>query len=159
MRSVFYTVQKYYDNGFRPGEQGHAVVRLSEEAILSFESLMEQHETPSAIKELAVFIAAINSRWTQAKPFAESTPDDIRRQAVLDAFHMVRVALTLLHPIAPVGCEKVREHLGVDESLWNWRYIFEPLVFFLADPAKHRFAHLPPKADFFEKPACQLKGD
>jgi methionyl-tRNA synthetase len=69
---------------------------------------------------------------------------------------MVRVAVTLLHPIAPIGCERVREQLGVDERLWSWQYIFEPLPFFLGDPSAHRFAHLPPKADFFEKPASQL---
>ena len=74
--------------------------------------------------------------------------------AVIDAFHMVRVAATLLHPIAPIGTEKVREQLGVDERLWSWEYIFEPLAFFFADPASHRFAPLAPKADFFEKPAC-----
>jgi methionyl-tRNA synthetase len=158
-RSVFYTLQKYYDNGLPPGEPSDEVVRLSEETILAFESLMERHETPSAIKELATFIAAINSRWAQTKPFAESTADDVRRQAVLDALHMVRVATTLIHPIAPIGAEKVRQQLGVDERLWSWDYIFEPLPFFLKDPAAHRFAHLPPKADFFEKPACQIAGD
>jgi methionyl-tRNA synthetase len=83
----------------------------------------------------------------------------VRRQAVLDALHMVRVATTLIHPIAPIGAEKVRQQLGVDERLWSWDYIFEPLPFFLKDPAAHRFAHLPPKADFFEKPACQIAGD
>jgi methionyl-tRNA synthetase len=156
VRSVFYTVQKYYDNGLPAGEPSDEVVRQCEEAILRHETLMEQHETPSAIKELATLIASINSRWTQAKPFAESTDDGVRRQAVIDAFHMVRVAVTLLHPIAPIGCERVREQLGVDERLWSWQYIFEPLPFFLVDPAAHRFAHLPPKADFFEKPASQL---
>jgi methionyl-tRNA synthetase len=159
VRSVFYTVQKYYDNGLPEGEPSDEVVRLSEETILNFESLMERHETPSAIKELATFIAAINSRWTQAKPFAESTADDVRRQAVIDAFHMVRVVATLLHPIAPIGTEKVREQLGVDERLWNWRHIFEPLTYFFVDRQAHRFPPLPPKADFFEKPACQLKSE
>jgi methionyl-tRNA synthetase len=159
VRSVFYTLQKYYDNGLPPGEPSDDVVRQSEEAILAYESLMERHETPSAIKELATYIAAINSRWAQAKPFAESTADDVRRQATLDALHMVRVATTLIHPIAPVGAERVRQHMGVDERLWSWRNIFEPLPFFFADPAAHRFPHLPPKANFFEKPACQIKGE
>ncbi|HYO25466.1 MAG TPA: class I tRNA ligase family protein [Lacipirellulaceae bacterium] len=156
VRGVFYTAQKYYDRKLPTGEPSLEVVRQCEEAILTFESLMERHETPSAIKELATFIAAINSLWNQHKPFAESTPDDQRRQAVIDAFHMVRVAVTLLHPIAPVGTERVREQLGVDERLWSWQHIFEPLPFFFPSGAEHRFAELPPKADFFEKPAYQL---
>jgi methionyl-tRNA synthetase len=156
VRSVFYTLQKYYDNGVPAGEPTDDVVRQCEEAILTFESLMERHETPSAIKELATFIAAINSWWAQNKPFAESTADDVRQQAVLDALHMVRVATTLMHPVAPIGAERIREHMGVDERLWSWQHIFEPLPFFFADGAAHRFPHLPPKADFFEKPASQL---
>ena len=62
-----------------------------------------------------------------------------------------------MHPIAPIGSEKVREQLGVDERLWCWHHIFEPLPFFFKDGAAHRFAELPPKADFYEKPACQLQ--
>ena len=156
VRSVFYTAQKYYGSQLPPGEPTGEVVRQSEETILRFEALMEQHETPSAIKELETFIAAINSAWSQAKPFAEATDDATRRQTVLDAFHMVRVATTLLHPITPIGAEKVRQQLGVDERLWSWDHIFEPLPFFFEDGPNHRFADLPPKADFFEKPLAQL---
>jgi methionyl-tRNA synthetase len=156
VRSVFYTAQKYYESQIPAGDVSEDVLRTCEAAILDYEARMAQHETPSAIKDLDVFISGINSRWNQAKPFAESTDDAVRRRAVIDAFHMVRVAVTLLHPIAPIGAEKVREELGVDERLWSWEYIFEPLQFFFADGSAHRFAELPPKADFYEKPASQL---
>jgi methionyl-tRNA synthetase len=158
VRSVFYTAQKYYDNQLPAGEATAEAIGQSEEAILAFESLMAQHETPSAIKELATFINAINSRWTQSRPFAEATDDAVRRQTLIDAFHMVRVATVLMHPIAPVGTEKVRLQFGVGEEFWSWDRIFDPLPSFFKDGPAHRFAELPPKADFFEKPACQLAG-
>jgi methionyl-tRNA synthetase len=61
-----------------------------------------------------------------------------------------------MHPVAPIGTEKVREQLGVGNELWDWRRIFEPLWSLLPNPAEHRFKELPPRADFFEKPACQI---
>jgi methionyl-tRNA synthetase len=53
--------------------------------------------------------------------------------------------------------EKVREHLGVGPEIFDWRRIFDPLPSLFGDGAAHRFAFLPPKVDFFEKPACQVK--
>lgn len=58
--------------------------------------------------------------------------EGIRSQILADSFHVVRVAATLLHPFAPEGTEMVREYLGVDERLWDWAYIFEPLSAFTA---------------------------
>jgi len=69
---------------------------------------------------------------------------------------MVRVASVLLHPIAPIGTEKVREYLRVGREFWDWARIFEPLQSFMTNPSEHQFAHLPPKFDFFEKLAYQV---
>jgi methionyl-tRNA synthetase len=156
VRGVFYTAQKYYGNQLPAGEVSEDVLRYCEEAILDHEDRMSRHETPSVIKALDVLVSNMNGRWNQAKPFKEDTPDDVRRQALIDGFHMVRVATTLLQPITPIGAEAIRKQLGVDERLWSWDHIFQPLPFFFKDGANHRFAELPPKADFFEKPAAQL---
>lgn len=64
------------------------------------------------------------------------------------------VAATLLHPFAPEGTEMVREYLGVDERLWDWAYIFEPLSAFMGDG--HAFRFLEPRVDFFRKHPSQL---
>jgi methionyl-tRNA synthetase len=156
VRSCFYTAQKYYDRALPAGEVSEDVLRLSESAILSFEAAMAGHEIHAAIEGVAAFIAQINQRWTKAAPMKDETDGEVRRQALIDAFHMVRVATTLLHPIAPVGTEKIRATLGVGEELWDWRTIFAPLTALMKDPAGHRFAELPPRADFFEKHPSQL---
>ena len=57
----------------------------------------------------------------------------------------------LLHPIAPTGCEMFREYLNVDESLWNWDYIFDPISRYTGDLSTHELKFLEPRVDFFEK--------
>jgi methionyl-tRNA synthetase len=99
------------------------------------------------------YIRQINKIWAAN---SKSEDDAVRRQTLTDCLHGVRVAAVLLHPIAPVGCEMVREYLNVDERLWSWDYIFEPLSFFFEDKENHKFKFLEPKTDFFTKLDCQF---
>jgi methionyl-tRNA synthetase len=156
VRSCFYTAQKFYDGKIPLGETSADVVEQSEQVILDYEAAMERHDFHVAIEAAATYIRDINRRWTQHRPFQDECDPDVRRRVLIDAFHMVRVAIVLMHPIAPVGTEKVREQLRLGPELWSWDRIFEPLSAFMPDPAAHRLAPLAPRADFFEKPACQV---
>jgi methionyl-tRNA synthetase len=40
--------------------------------------------------------------------------DDLRMQVLVDAFHMIRTAAVLMHPIAPEGTEMILDYLSVD---------------------------------------------
>jgi methionyl-tRNA synthetase len=91
-------------------------------------------------------------------PYREDCDPEARRQALVDALHMVRVAIVLMHPIAPAGSEMVREYLGVGEELWRWDRIHDPLPDLVEDPATHRLRFLEPKVDFFPKHPSQLAG-
>ena len=62
---------------------------------------------------------------------------------------------SFFRPFAPWGTEMVREYLGVDERLWSWEYIYEPLSFFMG--SDHAFEFLEPRVDFFMKHEAQLK--
>ena len=42
---------------------------------------------------------------------------DAKAQVLADSFYGIRVATALLHPIAPSGCEKIREYLNVSEKI------------------------------------------
>ena len=48
----------------------------------------------------------------------------------------------------------VREYLNVDERLWSWDYIFEPLDVLMSE--NHELKFLEPKVDFFKKLDCQF---
>lgn len=157
VRSCFYTAQKYYDRQLPEGDVSREVVKQSEGVVLDYEQAMARHEFHVAIEAVGAYIRDINKRWTQYSPFNANCDPAIRGQTLIDAFHMVRIAVVLMHPVAPIGTEKVREQFGVGTEFWDWRRIFEPLKSLLANSAEHRFALLPPKADFFEKPACQIE--
>ncbi len=153
VRSCFYTAQKYFEGQLPEGTVSPEVVERTETAILDFEEAMAAHEFHRAIEITAELIRENNQRWTKVNPYNEECDPEVRRQALIDSFHMVRAATVLMHPVAPQGTEKVREYLGVGEEFWSWERIFEPLSAFL--PAGHTFKFLQPKEDFFEKHPSQ----
>ena len=156
VRSCFYTAQKFYDGRVPAGEVSVDVLRQSEEVILDFEAAMFTHEFHQTVVVAGRYIRDINQQWSRSKPYDDNCDPDVRRQAVIDAFHMVRVATVLMHSIAPEGTEKVREYLGIGEDFWCWDRIFEPLYAFMDDPAAHRLKFLAPRVDFFEKHPSQI---
>ena len=157
VRSCFYTAQKYFDGKVPTGEIGDDVVEQCETAILDFEQAMYQHEFHQAMGVAGDLIRDINRRWSQTQPYYDDCDAAVRRQALIDAFHMVRVATVLMHPIAPEGTERIREYLRLGEDFWGWDRIFEPLRAFMADPADHRLKFLEPRVDLFEKHPSQVQ--
>ncbi len=152
-RSCFYTAQKFYEGRLPQGEVSADVRERSEQAILDFEAAMAAHEFHRALEVAGDLIRETNQRWSRSSPYSEECDPDVRRQALLDGFHMVRVATVLMHPVAPVGTEKIREYLGVGEEFWSWERIFEPLSAFV--PAEHTLKFVEPREDFFEKHPSQ----
>jgi methionyl-tRNA synthetase len=144
-------MQKYYADGKIKFSQISPEVKLAaDELILEYEKAMYRHEFPRVIDLTDVYLREANKAWAAKTKEAEERDDAlIREQILTDTFHVVRVAAVLLHPFAPWGTQMVREYLGVDERLWNWEYIFEPLGFFMDD--NHKFKFLEPRVDFFAK--------
>lgn len=105
----------------------------------------------------AGYIREINQRWSRVGPYRDTCDPAVRCQALIDAFHMVRVAAVLMHLIAPEGTEKVRAYLRLGEEFWSWERIFESLYTFMEDPAEHRLEFLEPRVDFFEKHPSQVR--
>lgn len=155
VRSCFYTSQKYYDSEIPVGEIGEEILEEAKESIINYENNMYNHEFHSVIYVLDSYIRKMNKYWVSNMKKAESENDDVlRKQVLIDSFHAVRTIITLLHPIAPTGCEKVRDYLNVDKKLWNWEFIFEPIYNFI--DKEHKLKYLMPRVDFFEKHESQL---
>lgn len=158
IRSCFYTAQKYYGSKIPKGEISDSVRREATDTILEFERHMERHEFHRITYVLDTYIRNMNKYWVNNIRIADSNGDDqLRQQVLIDVFHAVRTITTLLHPITPVGCEMVREYLGLGEELWNWDYIFDTLDDLLENKADHRLKFLEPRVDFFKKHESQLK--
>jgi len=155
VRSCFYTIQKYYDGRIPSGEVSPEKKKESDDAILEYEHFMYTHEFHLVMECLDQFIRGITKHWARNVQNCES--EEVRRQGLIDSFHMVRVATVLMHPIAPKGTEMVREYLNIGEEFWDWNRIFDTLDSFIDNPDSHAFRVLEPRVDFFEKHPSQLK--
>ena len=156
VRSCFYTMQKYYDGKMPNGAVRAEVKAVADEFINEYEWAMYKFEFSKIIDLIDVYLRDANKAWAAATKEAEANNDEPKRaQIIIDTFHVVRTAVTLLHPFAPWGTEMVREYLNTDERLWNWDFIHEPLSFFMGDG--HAFKFLEPRVDFFTKHESQLK--
>ena len=80
----------------------------------------------------------------------------MRKQILVDCFYAVKTIAILLHPIAPSGCEMVREYLNLDEGIWSWDNIFKTIHDLFGNVENHKVKFLEPKVDFFKKHECQL---
>lgn len=157
VRSCFYTAQKFFDGKIPVGEVSPEVIELSEKTILDFEEAMFRHEFHNTVSIAGDCIRQINSRWTKDKPYADDCDPAVRRQTLIDAFHMVRVAAVLMHSIAPSGTEMIREYLQVGEEFWSWNRVFDTVYSFMKDPETHKLKTLEPRVDFFPKHPSQVR--
>lgn len=155
VRSCLYLVQSDFEGHLPEGSVSEKVLNLSKEAILKYEEHMYRNEFHAITYVLDSYIREMNKLWANTiKNAADSV--EVKKQLLIDCFYGIRVAASLLHPIAPVGCEKVREYLNVDERIWSWDYIFSPLNELMEDPMNHKFKFLEPRVDFFQKHESQF---
>jgi methionyl-tRNA synthetase len=156
MRSCFYTAQTYYDGKLPVGEVDRDILLEAQQTVLDYEKSMCTHEFHAVMNVLDVYIRKINKYWVANTRKADAEGDDtLRRQTLINAFHMVRTAAVLTHPIAPAGTEMFLDYLGLDKSFWSWERIFETVYDFMPDPAHHAFKTLEPRVDFFSRHESQ----
>ncbi len=158
VRSCFYTAQSYYDSKIPMGTISENILEESKEAVLTYERHMYNHEFHSVTYVLDSYIRNMNKYWVNNMRTAETTDnEELRKQVLLDSFYVVKIAAALFHPIAPNGCEMVREYLNVDERIWSWDYIFSTLYDIIDDFDGHKLKFLEPKVDFFKKHSSQIE--
>jgi len=157
IRSCFYTAQKYYDSHIPEGKVSEEVLEEARKVVLQYERYMYNHEFHRISDLLDSYIRGSNKYYVNNIRIADTNDDDaLRRQVLIDSFHAVRTAAVLVHPLAPSGAEMVREYLGVDERIWDWSTIFEPLDYFIPNLKDHKLKFLEPRVDFFRKHESQL---
>ena len=162
-RSCFYEAQKNFE-GFMPlGAPAADVVARCHKAMAEYEAIMHKAELHSVMTLMDDFIRWAQKHWADGIKAAEGADDaDMRRQILVDSFFTLRVATLLMHPVAPDGCEKIVEHLGLPaERVFSWNAPFEGMAE-LCDAAdveacRHAIVELPPRTDFFAKHESQFK--
>ena len=157
IRTCFYTLQKDFDGKLPGNAVSESVIAEAKEAILTYEQNMYDHQFHKITYVLDTLIRNMNKNLVNTLRTADAEGNlELKAQVLADSFYGIRVATALLHPIAPSGCEKIREYLNVSEKIYDWNYIFSSLTDLFEDGADHTFKFLEPRVDFFKMHETQL---
>ncbi len=157
LRTCFYAIQNNCDGKIPEGEACEEIRLMTEKTVLEYERHMYNHDFHRISYVLDDFIRSINKHWVNNVKIADANGDvEFRKQLIIDCFYACKVMAVLVHPIAPEGCEMFREYLNLDEKLWDWNYILEPISAYIEDIERHELKYLEPRVDFFKKHECQL---
>ncbi len=156
-RSCFYTAQKYADSRIPTNEVSEEMLKVISKGILDYEDRMAQHEFHKVIYTLDELIRFVSKYWAKHMKQADTDENqELRLQILADTFYAVKCITTLLHPIVPASAEALRNRLCLNENLWDWSFIFEPIAVHMTNPLSHEFEAIPPQYDFFERHPSQL---
>ncbi len=156
-RSCFYTAQKYNEGKLPLGAISEEVAKEAKATILRYEQYMYRFEFHSVMSLMDTYIRNANKYWAKNIAVAEKEDNqELRLQVLRDVFHMVRVAMVLMHPVAPEGTELLLEYLGFDDSFWSWERIFDGMDAFVTGE-EHTLKFLESKFDFFPMHESQLE--
>ncbi len=153
IRTAFYTTQKEL-GGILPDKMPEEIFMAdAKKAVLEYERHMSKFSFHQCTYVLDSYIRN-GSKYMARTLHGEYTDREVLEQALANLFYIIRIAAVLLHPMAPFGTEKLREYLQVDERIWSWETIFEPLGYFTKE--KHELKFLPPRTDFFTRHESQF---
>lgn len=158
IRTCFYDTQKYLDGKMPVGKVDDDILAESEKAVLEYERFMYKFEFHQVTYVLDSYIRKASKYMAKAKAEADKADDnELRKKWLINVFHMIKTAAVLLHPIAPVGTEMVRDYLNIGEEMWNWNYIFDSLSdSILKGGTEHEIKFLEPRVDFFKRHESQF---
>ena len=156
LRTLFYAWQKYFDGVVPYGEVSEEVSKNCVRTILKYEKLMATTKFHMVTYELDTFIRNINKYWLAN---LKENDKESMKQNIIDCLHMCKVAMVLLHPIAPDSCEKLAKFLTLSEDVFNWDKIEQPIYEFVKDKNMFVPEFLEPRQDFFKKHPSQFKGE
>lgn len=154
IRTAFYTTQKELDGIMPSVAPEEKFVQEAEKAVLEFERHMSKFAFHQCTYVLDSYIRN-DSKYMSKNIIVDSDDKEKLSQALANLFYMIRIAGVLLHPLAPFGTEKLREYLDVDERIWSWNTILEPLTYFTGE--NHKLKFLPPRTDFFTRHESQFE--
>lgn len=156
IRTAFYTAQKELDGIMPDNAPEEQFLADAKKAVLDYERHMSKFAFHQCTYVLDSYIR--NGSKYMAKALNGEYPDKEQlKQALANLFYMIRIAGVLLHPMAPFGTEKLREYLQVDERIWSWDTILEPLTYFTG--SGHKLKFLPPRTDFFTRHESQFAAE
>lgn len=153
LRTLFYTWQKDFDGLIPYGEVDEEVLLECEMSALKFEKCMMENKFHMCMYELDSFLRNINKYWT--KNFVQDDKD-AEAKCIVNTLHYSKVAMVMLHSVAPRSIENLAEYLGVDESVFVWDTINNPIYDWFESKENHKPKFIEAKFDFFKKHPSQF---
>jgi len=156
-RSCFYEAQKSFEGYMPLGKISPKVLEETHKALLKYDEIMHRVELHAIMTLMDEFIRWANKYWTEQIRLAEQNSDEeLRRQVLVDCFYLLRVCTLMMHPVVPMGTEKICDYLCFDlDEFFSWNYDFEGMEELCSasdiDEQRHHLRHLPPRTDFFER--------
>lgn len=158
LRTLFYTWQKDFDGIMPYGEVEESFVKDATLTILKVEKLMAEQKFHMVTYELDTLIRNLN-KYLSKGIVAINSPEDRNavKQVLINGLYMAKVAMVLLHPIAPSSTENLAKAFGVSDDIFSWDKIDAPIYEFIENPTNHKPMFLEPKQDFFKKHPSQIE--
>lgn len=153
LRTLFYTWQKDFDGVIPYAPIDEEVLLECEMSTLKFEKAMMENKFHMCMYELDSFMRNINKYWT--KTFVAGDREK-EIKAIVNTLHYAKVAMVMLHPVAPKSTENVAEYLGV-KDVFDWDRVNEPIYNFFEDKENHKPKFIEAKFDFYKKHPKQLE--
>jgi methionyl-tRNA synthetase len=153
IRTAFYTTQKELDGILPDVMPEEKVLADAKKAVLEYERHMSKFAFHQCTYVLDSYIRNASKYMAKALHEENQSKEELQ-QALSNLFYMIRIAGILLHPMVPFGTEKLQEYLQVDDRIWSWETIFEPISFFTEK--NHKLKFLPPRTDFFTRHESQF---
>ena len=156
LRNLCYTWQRDFD-GFMPyGTPDTEFLIEGNLTMLKVEKFMMEQKFHMVCYELDTYIRNMNKYFAKNSSMFEKDKD-LEKQVIVNTLHMVRVAITLLHPVAPTSIEKLVKFMGIDEKIFSWKEEEKLIYDFIENPKNHKPTFLNPKEDFFVKHPSQYE--
>ena len=156
LRTLFYTWQKDFDGKIPYGEIDEEVLLECEMSTVKFEKCMMENKFHMCMYELDSFLRNINKYWT--KNFNQDDRE-LEAKCIVNTLHYAKVAMVMLHSVAPRGTENVASYLGVDESVFDWNRVNEPIYNWFEIAENHTPKFIEAKFDFFKKHPSQFESN
>ncbi|MBR6617966.1 MAG: class I tRNA ligase family protein [Oscillospiraceae bacterium] len=156
IRTAFYTTQKEFDGILPDVQPEEKFLAEAKKAVLEYERHMSKFAFHQCTYVLDSYIRNGSKYMAKALNNEDASVEE-RKQALANLFYMIRITAILLHPMAPIGTEKLQEYLQVDDRFWSWDTVFEPINFFVGE--NHKLKFLPPRTDFFTRHESQFAAE
>jgi len=156
LRTLFYTWQKDFYGVVPYGEIDETVKLECEMSILKFEKCMMENKFHMCMYELDNFLRNINKYWTRC---FVSDDKEKEKECIINTLHYCKVAMVMLHSVAPKSIENLADYLGVNETIFNWDRVNESIYNWFENPENHKPKFIEPKFDFFKKHPSQLENN